>query len=774
MNRAEALGRLGLSDVADSSGTIEEELARRTVDLENRISSAPTDSLRQKYIAERGELDQIRAALQLATSPPGLSATQFRDVPGARPAFTSDGRDAPGKAVAVSEGQVLLGRYELRRRLGAGGMGVVHAAYDRSAQEEIAIKFLLPSLVSDDAARARFLAEGQASRRLAHPNIVRVYDVQSEGELHFLTMELLEGRTLREELERRRQEDRRFSVEDVLRFGQTLCEALIHAHRTTVHRDIKPENIWLCPDGAVKLLDFGVARLMRTSQLTRTGMALGTAYYMAPEQLQAASEVDGRADQYALAAVLYEMLIGKVPAGRARSAREIRRDVPAALSGAVDRALSSEPIDRFSDMAAFATAMSTRLLRLSSRAVSVGASVLAVALLAAASPLWGPAVTGWLSAIRHGPETAESAQARVVKLRELLEDDRRSLAERTESATGTQRTRLEEIRDQAERDVFGGEEAVTLEGLASVGELQLNGKDYGAAIETYREAERLAQRLRNSLITIEEFVVARSHARSARSKWQNFKSGKTIVDPESAREADSLFASAEREMELEKARDEFARATELFGVALAEQQGIWAKGNAERNARELRERFDARKQTAANASREWQTFLAGRSDIASPSIASRADDAMHRAESEKDLNIAIGLFEEATRLYGQAQVEHGQNWSRHESKLEQEEIATCLRGCVSSRSACRTDAESERDDCRANILCGEICTSDQRSGLAYDCGRGVGYACEQLNDCDASRECRDDERRKCDNSRDRSLNDCNSARWKCEDACKQR
>src|SRR5262249_16354169 len=194
--------------------------------------------------------------------------------------------------------------------LGSGGMGAVFAAWDRVRQEEIAVKVLLPHLLADPKARERFLNEARIASNLAHPQIVRVYDVHQAGGLTFLTMERVNGPSLREEIAQRSQTAQRFSVAEARGIAEQLCAALQYAHRFTVHRDVKPENTWLGEEGSVKLMDFGIARLLRPSQLTSTGLALGTAYYMAPEQVRG-QEVDHRADQFALGVGLYALVTGR-------------------------------------------------------------------------------------------------------------------------------------------------------------------------------------------------------------------------------------------------------------------------------------------------------------------------------------------------------------------------------------------------------------------------------------------------------------------------------
>ena len=182
---------------------------------------------------------------------------------------------------------------------------------------------LRQDLLFSTVAKERFLAEARVSCSLSHPNIVRVHDVGVSGEYYYLSMERLKGHNLRQRIEAYRRENRAFGVLEVTDIARQLIDALRYAHRYIVHRDLKPENIWLAEDGTVKLMDFGIARAFSASQLTQTGMTLGTAYYMAPEQRIAAKDVDWRADQYALGVVLYELLAGTLPTGAVRPLAEL-------------------------------------------------------------------------------------------------------------------------------------------------------------------------------------------------------------------------------------------------------------------------------------------------------------------------------------------------------------------------------------------------------------------------------------------------------------------
>ena len=333
----------------------------------------------------------------------------------------------------VIPGQVLAERYEVRAQLGSGGMGVVFAAFDRVRQEEVAIKVLLPHLLADPKARERFLNEARIASSLSHPNIVRVFDVQQTTGLTFLTMERLKGRSLRQEITHRQQTAERFKPAECSRSPSRCVAALHHAHGFTVHRDVKPENIWLGEDGTVKLMDFGIARLLRPSQFTSTGLALGTAYYMAPEQLRG-QEVDHRADQFALGVVLYELLTGEIPQGVIRPPHMLRRSVPAGMSQAIMKALESRPEARYADVAAFGRALAARPG--SGVGTRAGTAVAVVVLLAAVVtfPWW----RSWTAGVSDAPGPMGVTSAGTAE------------SKAAEAAYRRQRGEVEALKEQAE------------------------------------------------------------------------------------------------------------------------------------------------------------------------------------------------------------------------------------------------------------------------------------------------------------------------------------
>jgi serine/threonine protein kinase len=250
----------------------------------------------------------------------------------------------------VARGAVIADRHEVREQLGSGGMGVVYGAHDRIRGEDIALKVLNPQLLDSASATERFLAEARVSCKLSHPNIVRVYDVGAWGKHYYFTMERLRGRSLRQLLQERTRQHEPLALDEVVRIGAQLVDALDYAHRYIVHRDLKPENVWLEDDGTVKLMDFGIARVATQADMTMTGMTLGTANYMAPEQRANAKKVDWRADQYALGIMLYELLTGTVPMGSVTPPHTLRADVPRKFSLAVMRAMAPRPEQRFQSL----------------------------------------------------------------------------------------------------------------------------------------------------------------------------------------------------------------------------------------------------------------------------------------------------------------------------------------------------------------------------------------------------------------------------------------
>jgi len=271
-------------------------------------------------------------------------------------------RDPAPSAIAVRDGVPdRIGHYTITGKLGQGGMGVVYSARDERLERTVALK-TMSSLANDDTARKRFWREARAAASVNHPHICQLYEIGEEGGELFIAMELLEGETLAQRLQRGA-----LSVAEMLPIGLEILAALSELHgRGIIHRDLKPTNVFLTRHG-VKLLDFGLARPSAPEfgssadsdgNLTRSGTVLGTPRYMAPEQVTGEAVVDARVDLFAAGAILFEMLAGR-PAFAGRNVLEVLHatlyEQPPALTGSpaaaaadrvIRRALAKRPADR--------------------------------------------------------------------------------------------------------------------------------------------------------------------------------------------------------------------------------------------------------------------------------------------------------------------------------------------------------------------------------------------------------------------------------------------
>jgi eukaryotic-like serine/threonine-protein kinase len=269
---------------------------------------------------------------------------------------------------AGQRGRVLAERYELRDRLGQGGAGTVWRGHDRALDRAVAVKLLHADLAEDPDAGTRFRTEATAAAKLTHPNAVLVYDLGRDGDDDYLVMELVEGVNLGDVLR-----DGPLPGGLAAHVGAQVASALGTAHQAgIVHRDVKPGNVLLTGDGVAKLADFGIARALGavTARLTRTGMVLGTARYLAPEQLRD-DPIDARADVYALGLVLHEALSGRPPFGEGNAVEvaarrlttslpplgELADDVPPGMVEVIEWATRVDPRERPDDGTELASAL---------------------------------------------------------------------------------------------------------------------------------------------------------------------------------------------------------------------------------------------------------------------------------------------------------------------------------------------------------------------------------------------------------------------------------
>ena len=204
-------------------------------------------------------------------------------------------------------GVLLDDRYEILEKIGEGGMAVVYKAFCHRLSRFVAVKIMREEMAADEEFKRRFCAESHAIAMLSHPNIVAVYDVSHSDDVEYIVMELVDGITLKQYMDKRGA----ISWKEALHFTKQITKALAHAHsRGIIHRDIKPQNIMLLKDGTIKVADFGIAAL--ENEMQESGQAVGSIHYIAPEQARGENP-DARSDIYSLGIVMYEMLTGRKP-----------------------------------------------------------------------------------------------------------------------------------------------------------------------------------------------------------------------------------------------------------------------------------------------------------------------------------------------------------------------------------------------------------------------------------------------------------------------------
>jgi serine/threonine protein kinase/tetratricopeptide (TPR) repeat protein len=209
----------------------------------------------------------------------------------------------------LTTGSTFAGRYQIIEELGKGGMGKVYKAQDTDLKEKVAIKLLKPEIAADKKTIERFRNELKFARKIRHKNVCQMYDLNKEGGTHYISMEYVDGKDLKSMIRMMGQ----LSAGKTIFIAKQVCDGLAEAHRLgVIHRDLKPQNIMVDEEGNARIMDFGIARSLKTKGITATGVMIGTPEYMSPEQVEG-KEVDQRSDIYSLGVILYEMVTGRVP-----------------------------------------------------------------------------------------------------------------------------------------------------------------------------------------------------------------------------------------------------------------------------------------------------------------------------------------------------------------------------------------------------------------------------------------------------------------------------
>jgi serine/threonine protein kinase/Flp pilus assembly protein TadD len=257
----------------------------------------------------------------------------------------------------LGKGKLFAGRFELIEELGAGGMGIVYRAFDKEVGEEIALKVLHPDIALDQKTVERFRNEIKLARRISHRNVCRMHDLHQDGKQLFITMEYVSGQDLKSLIK----QTGALATGKAISIAKQVCEGLAEAHDLgVIHRDLKSQNIMVDKDGTAKIMDFGIARSLRAAGMTAEGMIIGTPEYMAPEQVEG-QDADQRTDIYALGAILFEMVTGRVPfegdsplsvAYKHKNEipippRKLNAQLPEPLNGLILRCLEKEKENRY-------------------------------------------------------------------------------------------------------------------------------------------------------------------------------------------------------------------------------------------------------------------------------------------------------------------------------------------------------------------------------------------------------------------------------------------
>ena len=257
----------------------------------------------------------------------------------------------------LTRGILFAERYEIIEALGKGGMGEVYRAEDKKTGEELALKLIKPEISADAKTIERFSNELKLAHKISHRNVCRMFHLSEEKGTSYITMEYVPGEDLKSFLKR----SRRLDIGTAISIGKQVCEGMAEAHGLgVVHRDLKPSNIMIDKDGNARIMDFGIARSLKTKRITGAGVMIGTPEYMSPEQVEA-KEVDQRSDIYSLGVILYEMVTGRIPfqgetslsiamkqkSEMPKDPKEFNAQIPEDLSQAIMRCLEKDKENRY-------------------------------------------------------------------------------------------------------------------------------------------------------------------------------------------------------------------------------------------------------------------------------------------------------------------------------------------------------------------------------------------------------------------------------------------
>jgi serine/threonine protein kinase len=556
-----------------------------------------------------------------------------------------------------------IGRYRILEKIGQGATSNVYKGHDAALGRDLAIKVISSDVGADDVQRRRFQREAQAAARLVHPHIVKVFDFGQEQDKLYMAMELLEGTDLKQAVA----DHRLKTLDEKLDVLEQICDGLAFAHLNgIVHRDLKPANIHLLPDGQVKIMDFGLAR-MSGSDMTRTGLVMGTPHYMSPEQVRG-EHVDSRSDVFSLGCVFYEILTERKPfdgeslhsvlymvlQASPRPPREVVPDLPRVVQQLLDRSLAREPAARFPDAAAFLTGVQQVREAIAEGRGDEPLPALVVAAPVPAVPVPPVADTAPLPE-PQGPRSASSSRNA-----ERLGSGQRS-GSRSASASGSRRRAL---RGRLPLVTFGIALATVAAGVVFL--LARRGPDAPAsraASDGARQVDTLARAVVATQVELAQKRLAAGDFENAVRQAERA----LALDPQDATAKDVLAKATRARDEIDKLVSE-ARAAADGELTAASGDAFWRLLQAAPDnpaTSELASRFDAvLKARAAEAQR-----LAVAARQAAESVQAGRADSFQEGMSlvrDGDAGLRAGKFGEAARdfMRARARFERAQRTGR--------------------------------------------------------------------------------------------------------------
>jgi serine/threonine protein kinase len=335
----------------------------------NEHPSPPSTHLPAGELPERLEGLILKALAKHRAERQSSMAELILELDGAIPSVGGEretGASGPDWGQRLQHGEIFAKRYLILGRLGEGGMGVVYRAQDSNLGEPVALKMISPKVASDPVSLERFKREVILARRVTHRNVCRIHDTDEFRGVQFVSMELIEGQSLRALL----REEHKLSLNRGLPIARQVLEGLSAAHEVgIVHRDLKPENIMIAKGGRAVIMDFGLSVAADSARLTKAGFIIGSPHYMSPEQVRGAA-VDARSDVYAMGVILFRILTGELPFGGTRfeiymahlktpppRPSERAPEIPGPLEAIILRALAKEPDNRFNSAKELAKAL---------------------------------------------------------------------------------------------------------------------------------------------------------------------------------------------------------------------------------------------------------------------------------------------------------------------------------------------------------------------------------------------------------------------------------